>query len=105
MGRRFRTTGLKKASGPHLGRPNHMTHDGDQLASNSLSCACGSSSSCSCSSTMLTSSTRSCTEAEAALAFSVPTASLWLRYVRSCPLMLSRTSPVGGGERERESGS
>lgn len=44
---------------------------------------------------MLTSSTRSWTEGEAALAFSVPTASLWLRYVRSCPLMLSRTSPEG----------
>lgn len=79
----------------HLGKPNHMTHDGDQLASKSLSCACGSSWSC-CSSSMLTSSTLSWTEGEAALAFSVPTASLWLRYVRSWPLMLSRTSPGGG---------
>lgn len=66
----------------HLGSPNHMTQDGDQLASKSLSCVCGSSSSCSWSS-MLTSSTLSWTEGEAALAFSVPTASLWLRYVRS----------------------
>lgn len=47
---------------------------------------------------MLTSSTRSWTVGEAALAFSVPTASLWLRYVRSCPLMLSRTSPEGESE-------
>lgn len=44
---------------------------------------------------MATSSTLSCTEGVAALAFSVPTASLWLRYVRSWPLMLRRTSPGG----------
>lgn len=81
----------------YLGRPSHMTHDGDQLASKSLSWVWGSSSSCSCSSTMLTSSTRSCTEGEAALAFKVPTASLWLRYVKSCPLILNRTSPEGAG--------
>lgn len=79
----------------YLGRPSHMTHEGDQLASKSLSWVWGSSSSWSCSSTMLTSSTRSCTEGEAALAFNVPTASLWLRYVKSCPLILSRTSPEG----------
>lgn len=59
----------------HLGKPNHMTQDGDQLASKSLSCECGSNSSCSWSS-MLTSRTLSWTEGEAALAFSVPTASL-----------------------------
>lgn len=29
---------LLKCPGPHLGKPNHMTHDGDQLASKSLSC-------------------------------------------------------------------
>lgn len=79
----------------YLGRPSHMTHEGDQLASKSLSWVWGSSSSWSCSSTMLTSSTRSWTEGEAALAFKVPTASLWLRYVKSCPLILSRTSPGG----------
>lgn len=44
---------------------------------------------------MLTSSTRSWTEGEAALAFRVPTASLWLKYVKSCPLILSRMSPEG----------
>lgn len=70
-----------------------MTHEGDQLASKSLSWVWGSSSSWLCSSSMMTSSTRSWTEGEAALAFSVPTASLWLKYVRSWLLMLSRTSP------------
>ena len=42
---------------------------------------------------MSTSSTLSWTEEEVALAFRVPTASLWLRYVRSCPLILRRMSP------------
>lgn len=79
-----------------------MTHEGDQFASKSLSWPWGSNSSWSCSSTMLTSSTLSCTEGEAALAFNVPTASLWLRYVRSWPLMLSRISPDGKEAKKRK---
>src|SRR4029434_8450201 len=71
-----------------------MTHEGDQLASYSLwSCGARKSSSPHGSSVMSTSSTLSWTEEEVALAFRVPTASLWLRYVRSCPLILRRMSP------------
>lgn len=80
-----------------------MTHDGDQLASYSFSLMVLNCSSLAwgCSSTICTSRAFRATTEEAALAFSMATASLWLRLVRSMPLMFSSTSPVQSNEGQR----
>lgn len=63
---------------PYLGSPSHMTHDGDQLASYSFSLMVLNCSSLAwgCSSTIWTSRAFRATTEEAALAFSMATASL-----------------------------
>ena len=80
----------------YLGSPSHMTQDGDQLASYSFSLNVlgGSSAACVASSTTWTSSALRATVGDAALAFSTATASLWLKLVKSMPLILNNTSPV-----------
>lgn len=80
----------------YLGRPSHMTQDGDQLASYSFSLKVLGCSSVAgvASSTTWTSSALRATAGDAALAFSIATASLWLKLVKSMPLIFNKMSPV-----------
>lgn len=83
----------------YLGRPNQRVHRGDQLMSFSLgfsivsisSVLAGSPSSSSSSATVRM--TRRVTAFWAVWVFSADTASLYVSWVRSTPLMLSNTSP------------
>lgn len=87
----------------YLGSPSHMTHDGDQLASYSFSLKVLSCSSVAwvASSTIWTSSAFRTTAGDAALAFSIATASLWLKLVKSMPLIFSNISPVQMKKQEK----
>lgn len=94
---------IKQESAQYLGSPSHMTHDGDQLASYSFSLKVLGCSSVFwvASSIIWTSSALRATAGDAALAFSIATASLWLKLVKSMPLIFSNTSPIQMKKQEK----